>query len=98
MIHIRAIKTDWGQIILSKLVYLLLIGIIFIFLTSVLSYFLATIQYRFVDNDIITKFMINKYKVSFNIIQNVGISVLMSSIFIVISVLITTLLKKGLFL
>lgn len=94
IIRIRAIKNNWGKVMVSKMMYLLIVGIIFILFTSLLSYLVASLQYKLVDDNIVNKFMTNEYMVSFNIIQNIGISILVSAVFISLSVLLTTLFKK----
>lgn len=94
IIRIRAVKNNWGKVMVSKMMYLLIVGSIFILITSLLSYLVASLQYKLVDENVISKFMTDEYKVSFNIIQNIGISILVSAIFISLSVLVTTLFKK----
>lgn len=94
VIRIRAMKADWGKVMLSKLIFLITLGIGFIAITSLFAYLVANIQYRFIDDSILTKFMSDEYKVPFHIFRNICISALVSTVFIAFSVFFTTLIKK----
>lgn len=95
IIRIRAIKTKWENVMLSKLLYAIFIGTIFIMITSLIAYFIASVQYRLIDDSIINKFMTNEYQGSFNIFQNISISILISTVFISIAVFLTTVFKNS---
>ncbi|WP_455682865.1 hypothetical protein [Thomasclavelia sp.] len=94
VIRVRALKNDWGKVMFSKILYVALISAIFIIFTSLLAYFISIIQYKFIDQDIISKFFTSEYKVSFNILTSIGISILVSVVFVSLSTMIVTLFKN----
>lgn len=94
MIRIRALKSNWGNIMLSKLLFSIIVTFCFILFTSIVAYFVANIQYEFIDRDIINKFYTDEFKIAFHPFLNITISVLVSIVFVSISLCMVTMTKS----
>lgn len=94
MVKIRAIKKNWGQIMLGKSLFLVIVSTIFIAAVSFFAWLTSIVQYKFVDEGIISKFANDSLKQNFNIFLNIGISIFVSIILVLICVFLTVLFKK----
>lgn len=94
MIRIRSIRDNWGKIVLSKLFFTILVSIFFVLIISLLSILVSNIQMKFVNEEVIEKFMTEEYKINFNIFLNIGISMLVSIIFVSLSTFLTVICRK----
>lgn len=94
VIRVRALKNDWGKVMVSKIFFTALISTLFIIFTSLLAYIVSLVQYTFIDQEIINKFFTDEYKISFNILTNIGISILISVLFVALSAMIVTIFKS----
>lgn len=94
IVKIRAINQGWRQVILAKLLFLTLTVVGFIIFTTVISYIVASIQYFFIPDHVILKFEDITLLNDFNVFVNMTIAMIISIIFVYISVMLAVLFKQ----
>ncbi|MEG2684559.1 MAG: hypothetical protein RR929_00710 [Erysipelotrichaceae bacterium] len=94
VIRVRSLKNDWAKVMVSKILFGVIASVVFISVVSLLAYLISILQFNFIEKEILEKFFTEEYKITFNIFTSIGISMLVSIIFVSLSSMLVTIFKN----